>query len=164
MSRAASLALFLFITAMWFFFIAIAIAIHPANAAGLPANTTIVGCAYFATPPTIGDAQYATIRCDSTGALVVSGSMTTGSSASMATSQVTVTGSATLIMAARAGRNSATIINNSTTPVYIGNVGVTTGNGVKIAGQDGASLTLPFSGAIYGISGGSAAISAVETY
>lgn len=164
MSRAASTFLCLLIAVLWACFIAIAIAIHPANAAGLPANTTIVGCAYFATPPTIPDLGYATIRCDSTGALIVSGSMAVGGSASMSTSQVTVTASATLIMAARAGRNSATVINNSTTPVYIGNAGVTTGNGVKIAGQDGASLTLPFSGAIYGISGGSAAISAVETY
>lgn len=50
----------------------------------------------------------------------------------IANSAVTVTDSATLIIAARTGRKALIILNNSAGDVYIGGTGVTTTNGFKL--------------------------------
>lgn len=79
--------------------------------------------------------------------------------------QVSVGTSATQIIAARAGRRAVTIINEGTTDVRFGNVGVTTGNGALLTGTKGSSITLPVTTAVYGIVGtGSQNVSFVETW
>lgn len=84
--------------------------------------------------------------------------------------QVSVGSSATLIAAARTGvsgtgRVSITVVNTTTTPVYLGGSGVTTGTGVPLAGIVGASATFNTTAAIYGIvSTGTATVGEAETY
>lgn len=69
----------------------------------------------------------------------------------LATAQVTVGTSATLLAALRSGRNAITVENAATTAVYIGGIGVTIANGFLLPGVVGASITIPFQGALYGI-------------
>ena len=84
---------------------------------------------------------------------------------SIATNQVSVLATATLIAAARAGRSMITIVNGGTTDVFVGGSGVTAGTGVLLVGIKGASITIPTSGAVYGITGGgSQAVSFLEAY
>lgn len=69
----------------------------------------------------------------------------------IAPSQVTVAATATQIAAARIGRTAITIENTGTVAVYIGNSNVTTTTGMLLPGVVGASITIAFSGAVYGI-------------
>ena len=84
----------------------------------------------------------------------------------MTPAQVSVAATATQIVAARAGRGSVTIQNTTTTPVYIGSTNaVTTTTGILLPGTVGATITLPYSGAVYGIVGtGSATVTEYELY
>lgn len=60
---------------------------------------------------------------------------------------------ATLIVAARAGRHSVTLVNiTGTQPVFFGNVGVTVANGQYLGAVAGASVSLLTSAAIYATS------------
>lgn len=68
--------------------------------------------------------------------------------------QVDVTGTATLICAARATRRSVLVENLGTTDVYLGGSGVTTTSGFLLVGTKGGMFTVPFTGAVYGITGG----------
>lgn len=89
--------------------------------------------------------------------------ITTGGS--IATGQATVGTSATEIVAARAGRKSVTIVNESTTVVRLGASDVTTSTGLYLAGTAGASITIVGGAAVYGIVGSSTeAVSYVEVY
>ncbi len=68
------------------------------------------------------------------------------------TGQVAVGTSATLIAAAAPGaRSSITITNTAATAVYLGGSGVTTATGLLLPATIGASVTLNFSGALYGV-------------
>lgn len=80
--------------------------------------------------------------------------------------QVSVTGTATLIVAARTGRASVTILNTGATAIYLGPTsGVTTSNGMLLPGVAGASITLPYNGAVYGITTtGTQAVTEYELY
>lgn len=83
------------------------------------------------------------------------------------TNQVSVdtTAGGTLIAAARPGRGSITVINEGTTVVRIGDLGLTTSTGAYLAGVAGASITLSTQAAIYGITGsGSETVSYIESY
>jgi hypothetical protein len=81
----------------------------------------------------------------------------------LATAQISVLNSATLIAAARAGRAAITILNTGAVAVSIGNTAVTVGGGMII--PPGASLTLNTSAAIYGISATTGQlVSVVETF
>ncbi len=77
-------------------------------------------------------------------------------SATMATGQAASSVSpaaATLIVPARAGRQSVVISNiTGTQPVYLGNSGVLVGTGFFIAGAAGASVTIATTAAIYATS------------
>lgn len=90
--------------------------------------------------------------------------------ANFAPAQVSVGSTATLIAAARTGvsgtgRVSITITNTTTTAIYLGGSGVTTGTGQYLAGVVGASATFNTTAAIYGIvATGSAAVAESETY
>lgn len=82
------------------------------------------------------------------------------------TGQVTVTTSATPIVASRAGRSSVVIINvTGTSSVFVGPSGVTTSNGQVIPGALGAGVSIDGSAAIFGIvSSGTQVVSYMEIY
>jgi len=83
----------------------------------------------------------------------------------LATGQVSVGATATAIAAARAGRHQITVTNDSTTDVFLGGLGVTASTGVMLPGTKGASVTLPFTGALYGIvASGTETVSFTELY
>src|SRR5215467_935509 len=80
-------------------------------------------------------------------------SVAPGTTGNIATGQVTVGATATLIAAARPGRVSITIINNGTTDVFLGPSGVTATTGLLLLGIKGTAITISGSAAIYGIVG-----------
>jgi hypothetical protein len=83
----------------------------------------------------------------------------------VATGQVTVATTATLIVPARPGRLSVTIIQEGTTVVRLGNSGVTTGNGVPLPGTANSSFTIDGGAAVYGIVGaGTQLVSFIENF
>jgi len=138
-------------------------ATQPVSAAALPLPT---GSATAAKQPAIGTAGTA-----SADVLTVQGiaSMTplnvSESISNIAVNQVSVATSATLIVAARAGRKSVMIMNEGATDVRIGGSGVTTGTGVLLYGQKGSGLVLDGGAAIYGIvASGSQSVSYLEAY
>jgi hypothetical protein len=93
------------------------------------------------------------------------GAATAAGSPSIATAQVTVTTGNITVCAARAGLFAVTVINHGTTDVFLGITGVTTANGAKLKGTDGASITFPTSAAIFGtVSSGTQAVSVLETF
>ena len=70
----------------------------------------------------------------------------------LTTGQVSVTSTAVVIAAAAPGeRQTITVVNSGTTDVWLGGSGVTTTTGILLAGVKGQTLTLSFSGALYGI-------------
>ena len=83
-----------------------------------------------------------------------------------ATAQVSVSTTATLIVAARAGRRSVTIMQHGTTAVYLGPANtVTTSNGMLLLGTAGTAITTDYSGNVYGIVGsGTDTVSYAEEY
>ena len=85
--------------------------------------------------------------------------------ANFAPAQVTVAATATLISAARAARQVLIVVQTTTTPIYLGGSGVTTSTGHLLPGVVGASIAIPFTGALYGIVATSTALVTVaETY
>jgi hypothetical protein len=81
-----------------------------------------------------------------------------------AVSQVSITTTATQIVADNYGAEQVTIQNLGPTAVYIGGPGVTTSNGFPIQGAAGTSLTLPATTAIYGIvAAGTQTVAVLET-
>lgn len=80
------------------------------------------------------------------------------------TSQVSVTGVATLLSAANPARSSISITMNGSTDVYIGGSTVTTTTGDLLNGVKGTVKTFSTTAAVYGItSGGAATVSVLET-
>lgn len=84
--------------------------------------------------------------------------------ASIATGQGSVTTTAVQLVAARTGRRTVTVENTGTTPVYLGGSGVTSTTGFLLPGVAGASLTISFSGALYAVSTGTAAVIFYKNY
>jgi hypothetical protein len=81
------------------------------------------------------------------------------------TNQATVAATATLIIAARRGRDTVVIENHGTTPVYLGHSGVTTTTGLLLPGVVGASVAIETTEAIYGIvASGTQVVSAIENF
>jgi hypothetical protein len=80
--------------------------------------------------------------------------------------QVSVGTTATQIVASRSGRQLVTVVQSGTTDVYLGSANtVTTSNGLLLPGTKGASVTLPYAGAVYGIvASGTQTVTAAETY
>jgi len=84
-------------------------------------------------------------------------------SVAIATAQVAVAVTATLIITTRTGRIAVTLYNQGTQTVYIGITGVTTGTGLALTA--GASITINTQAAIYGISAsGTQTVAFLETY
>lgn len=83
----------------------------------------------------------------------------------IATNQVSVGTSATLIAAARSGRQSIVITLTAATVLYVGTSGVTTGNGLFVAGVVGQTITLETAAAVYGIvASGTLTVSYLENF
>lgn len=122
---------------------------------------------FNSSPATLTDGQQRDLRVDSTGALVTSGAGATAATPSyersvgsdtLATAQpVTSISPATslLVVAARAGRRSVMVTNiTGTQPVFLKGIADITGatTGFYLAAVAGASITIPYSGALYGTS------------
>lgn len=83
----------------------------------------------------------------------------------IATGHVSVGTTATLICAARSGRTSVVILNEGTTEVRLGAIGVTTATGVLLYGAKGSGISLDGGAAIYGVvASGTQTVSFVECY
>jgi len=83
----------------------------------------------------------------------------------IATNQVSVGTSATLIVGSRTGRRSAGIVQHGTTAVYLGTSSVSTTNGLLLPGTAGAAVVFDFTGEIYGIvASGTQTVSYAEEY
>ncbi len=81
---------------------------------------------------------------------------------SLATGQVAVTTSATLVVAARAGRQKVSITSTSAVVFYVGGPGVTAANGHYVAGTAGATITLDTAAAVYAVGAGAVTLSYIE--
>lgn len=81
------------------------------------------------------------------------------------TSQVAITGTATLVVAANSSRSGLELTNLGTTDVYYGeNSSVTTATGDLLLGTKGAAKAFSTTGAVYAVtSGASQTISVLET-
>lgn len=74
-----------------------------------------------------------------------------GSAGNLATGQVVIGNTSTLIAAARTGRQSLTVENHGGVPVFLGSAGVTVSTGIFLSPAAGAQKTFDFSGALYGV-------------
>jgi hypothetical protein len=84
----------------------------------------------------------------------------------VANNQISVATTATVIAAARATRRGVVVVNHGTTDVLLGGTNaVTTANGLKLKGTDGAAIYLPITTDLYGIVGsGTQTVSYMEVY
>jgi hypothetical protein len=87
-------------------------------------------------------------------------------STNIATSQVTVGATATLIIAAHPGRANLAIINQGSATICLGNSTVTLTTGICLPPGNNSyvGIVLPYTGALYGITASSDVISAVELF
>ncbi len=125
------------------------------------------------------DAQVATVLSGGCGAVSYDGSprpqtmdangrncVTSSSigSANLATGQVNVGTSATLVATARAGRNKIKVTMLGAVDAYCGAAGVTSATGDLLLGTKGASVTIETAGAVYCVAASTVAVSFMETY
>jgi hypothetical protein len=83
----------------------------------------------------------------------------------LATNQVSVGATATLIVAARTGRKNVTIFQEGSVLVRVGASGVTTATGVPLVGVQGSNIIIEGGQAIYGIvAAGTQTVSFMEVY
>lgn len=154
-----------------------------------PTNALAMAAEYLSSSPTYTTGQTGALQMTAAGSLhtTVDNTNANGAAAASASSpvtpanqpigaanfaatQVSVTSSATSIVAQRTGvsgtgRVSVTITNTTTTALYLGGSGVTTSTGTLLPGIVGASVTINTTAAVYGISSGSSAtVTAFETY
>lgn len=80
------------------------------------------------------------------------------------TGQTTVLTSALQIAPANSGRDVIVLVNTSAVACWIGGAGVTVGTGLLLAGVIGATLVLPTTAAIFGITAGSATVSYMDCH
>lgn len=84
---------------------------------------------------------------------------------SIAHGQVSVTGAATLIVAARTGRLNVELVLHGDVAVYVGAAGVTTATGQLMTGVTGVGKLIATAAAVYGITtGGTVTVSYLENY
>lgn len=135
-----------------------------------PATGTVALGRYVAAPPgTLADGSLSAPLLDNYGQLKVVpvGTVTVSGvgASNFATGQVALASTATQIVSSRSTRRSITIVNLSTTDMYIGNSGVTTSTGQLLLGVKGTAITLEVVGAVYGIvATGTPSVSFEEEY
>lgn len=101
-----------------------------------------------------------TVLTDNVGKLQI-----TQSPGTIATNQISVGTSPTLISSARTGRTALTIVNHGTTDVFIGTSNVSNTSGILLTGTRGQTLVFDGSASVYGIvSSGTQTVSFVETF
>lgn len=84
---------------------------------------------------------------------------------SFATGQIPVTTSGTLVVAARAGRQSVTLTSVTAVAYAVGPVGaVTTATGFPVPAVAGASVTIATAGAVYAVGASAVTIGYMETF
>lgn len=83
---------------------------------------------------------------------------------SMATGQISVTTTATLIAAARTNRQRITVSVTTAVACAFGNTGVTTATGFPLTATAGASYTIDTSAALYGVCASAATVGYMETF
>lgn len=85
--------------------------------------------------------------------------------ANLAHGQVALSSSATQVVSTRATRRAVTIVNLSTTDIYVGNTGVTTSTGQLLLGSKGAAITIETVTAVFAIvTTGTPSVSYLEEY
>lgn len=92
------------------------------------------------------------------------GGVITRGGASLATGQVSIGTTSTLLVAARATRQAVTITVTAATACAFGNTGVTTTTGFPLQPIAGASVTLDTAAAIYGACASAATVGYIENY
>lgn len=86
-------------------------------------------------------------------------------SEALATGQVAVGATATLIVAANPGRDFVTIVNNAAVDVFLGGPGVTIANGQLLAGVKGTTLNIGATSAVFGVvATATSPVSFMDTY
>lgn len=112
-----------------------------------------------------GQQEYLT---STAGALDVSASVTVPppvGAANFATGQQALSNTAAEIVAIRSTRTTITVVNLSTTDIYIGGASVTTSTGQLLLGTKGSAVTLATTAAVYGIvATGTPSVSFEEEY
>jgi hypothetical protein len=108
-------------------------------------------------PHVFNGASWDRLRGDTTGLHVVN-----KGGATIATGHVAVTTSATLVAAARAGREKITLSPTSSVVYYVGATGVTSATGLYVAA--GEAITLDTAAAVYAVGESAVTISFVELY
>lgn len=83
---------------------------------------------------------------------------------SLATAQVSVGTTSTLIAAARTGRQKITVTLGAANDCFFGATGVTSTTGFRVKGVDGASLTLDTAAALYGVCTATTTVGEVELF
>lgn len=97
------------------------------------------------------------LHCDGNGA-----NCAPASRANLATGQVAVSTSATLVVAARATRQSVVLSPTTSVVYYVGGVGVTSATGIYVAA--GASISLATAAAVYAVGASAVTISYAELF
>jgi hypothetical protein len=89
-----------------------------------------------------------------------------GNAANFAPGQATVTTTVASLVAARTSRLAVIVTQMGTTPVYLGSgSGLTYTNGLLLPGIVGASVSIPYAGAVWAVTAsGSQAVSFAELY
>lgn len=90
--------------------------------------------------------------------------MSTTINEGFSTGQTTVLLVALQIAPASPGRDSITLVNTSAVACWIGGPGVTVGTGLLLNGVVGATLVLPTTNAIFGITASSATVSYMDCH
>jgi hypothetical protein len=93
------------------------------------------------------------------------GTVTVAGSPNLATGQITINTTATVISTTRTTRRSITVVNHGTTSIFLGGSTVSTTTGVLLIGVAGAAVTFNVTGTISGIvTSGSQQVSFEEEY
>lgn len=122
-------------------------------------NTSVNALNVYAFPSVFDGTTWNRAPGNTTGQYVVS-----KGGASLATGQVSVTTSSTLVAAARSGRGKITVSIGAANTCAFGNTGVTTTTGFPLAPTVGASLTLDTSAALYAVCSATTTVSFIEQY
>lgn len=123
-----------------------------ANMSGYPSLVVNVDPnGIYATPPTTNADGSRTVREVGT--------------PNFATNQIAVGTSGTLVVAARAGRKSVTLISTTAVAYYVGStVGVTAANGFPVQPVAGAGLTIFSAAAVYAVGASALTVGYLENY
>lgn len=103
------------------------------------------------------------VQIGADGEIVPNAGSLTGA-ANLATGQVAVTTSATQIAPARANRRKIIISSTAAVVFYVGGQGVTTANGLYVAGTAGAAVTIDTAAAVYAVGAGNVTLTYIELY